>query len=1293
MRKFIPLVIAIAFLQQFAFAQTTAFIQVFKRDTAFKSIAIDTNRNIVFAGTGLPSKGLVKYDQRRWSDWNGAGVVIKNSYLRQLAILPSGNVAVASSGYVLYLGGSIPGVTDNPGNNNNFAGGIYNINSNVHINRTYFRGRPVLGQQNPLASGPPTRNILGVYVDSTGRPWCVGSYQDSVTYPLFLNYNSRYHFVPGAVGRFNGSNYSFITGPALPDPTGILLGVGNNYVDENASIGKRRTCRSITQVGTEMWVGSDGYESGGVITPGILRYSLDGSYIGKYDQNNTPVPFGTTNTTFGPWAMCKDSKGNAWIAMNGTKGIAVRDSTGVWVYVGVPPNLPAATIFRPNSIACGKKGEVYFGTNNGLLEYKGKGAFNSDTSYKVYTTANGLSTNSIFSIAVGKDQSVWMATDLGINKLVKGDLVVYNRKPNKVIFTDNDLFRTKILQYNSQDNQENIDKDTLLIAADGGKATIFKWTGATPQNMKFRFVEDPNGQNVSEFGSFSIRHQNNDSLRVLYNHPKYLDELYTVGVVNRDVHLQVIDSTQNPVKVLISVPVKFVLPPVLMIHGVWSSTSSFKKMEDYLLASASSKNYKPYSLLKIWYPTDNHPEPVASQAGYKYEIPNGIDRLIENCALNKMSAGRVDILGHSRGGIFARIYLQETFINYRKDINKLITINTPHWGAQTANLVLDKRKILLLKNINPLTIPPILVIDSSKTFGEIAKGPVLADVDDINGAVELKVNSTAISQSLNGPANINKNTTYSHALVGRYLFSQQPTTPQGLIIGNFTFGTRFLQKLISIPTIDSLMSKLFNGENNDIVVPVSSQQGGLAETYTSRFTENIAHSNKTLPYLGTQFAFGVLDAPVAQARVAELLRKNPEGGLFATDGFNAPATPLQYTLLKPNPLFLTGTSDRTTNADDVSIKIDPLLNGTTYNAGDTVFVKVFKQNTDTTLIKYSNKVTDIYSDEHFGNDTLYKFPIPLNTLGALNIEVYGFGSGKTVYDACTVFVNLPTTVSLDSIKISHPAINNLTIPLADSTNITVYGYYNDGVKRNITYQPGLTYSTLAGSVSTSSQGYVKGLILGFDELRATYLGKVDSTYLEVVAKPVYDTVSLTVLPVRFLSINASYNGANIMVNWATAFELNNHHFEIEYSKNGMDFINVGNVNATNNGSGAKYDFIHKDFVIGKNYYRIKQVDNDGTVSYSNIVISIISEKNNVILYPNPVNEVLVIDFIKAPINFKKGTIIIINSIGQIIQQQIINTTSSKAFINTSELAAGIYNIQIIGENNKQLWVERFIKNK
>ncbi len=1253
MRKIIPLLIAITLLQQSTISQTISNIQVFKRDTAFRSIVVDTNTNIVFAGTS--GKGMVKFDQRIWSNWNGIGTGFKSGNLRQIAMLASGNVTVASSGYVFFLG------SGEAGNNMNFLGGIYNFNSRISINRTYFRGRNVLGQQNPSASGPPTRNILGVYVDSTGRPWCVGSYQDSMTYPAFLNYNERYHFVPGAVGRFNGTNYSFITGPALPDPTGILLGVGNNYQSENYSIGKRRTCRSITQVGNEMWVGSDGYDqaAGNLITAGILRYNLDGTYISKYDENNTSVPFGLSNGSLGPWAMCKDSKGNVWVSMNGNKGIAVRDTGGVWTYIGVPTNLPTATIFRANSIACGKKGEVYFGTNNGLLEYKGKGAFTSDTAYKVYTTANGLSTNSIFSISVAKDQSVWMATDIGINKLIKGDLNIYTLKPSSLNnpFTDNDNFRRLIATYDSKKMQSEIDRDTLFIAADGSKATIFKWAGSDSKNLKFRIKNQTAGE---EFGSFQVRYLNptlNDSIRVQYTHPTFIDELYTVsGSTNgsRNLRLQLVDTVANPEVVVLEIPVKFVLPPVLMVHGLNSSGTTWDDVKATFLSNGLYK-YLPYQISTPSYPNK---APFASN---RNRIDGYITKLIEDCGDNRLSVGKVDIVGHSMGGILSRLYLQggPAATTYQKTIHKLITINTPHSGSPLANIATNIGNDLRWIRINP-------------------------ELLQIPGALnDLSIGETPINNLLNGP-NLNANIVPSHAIHSIDEFSTVTEVGwNALWTGADQVRNPYAQTFITLfkywltqrtscspdLPLNTCLPQIFGGPS-DLIVADRSQTAGLTG------------SNQTL-FNGLNHVNILKDATVAY-KVLDLYRVKTTNPYFSTTGFHPVMT------LVWNPTV--GTQGRVSTNDSVRI-ISPAY-GASYNRGDSAFITVRASNGVSRIFFAMGSEGIISSTTLVTPDSIFRIKIPTDVPGNVYYKVFGFDAqgAQSLTDSSYFQIGESAGVVLDSIKFSRETSNSIPeLYIGDSSIFRLNGYYSDNSIRDITNLSGVVYSNTTASISTSNFRYTKGLIVGFDELKATFLGKADTLALEVV--PVPAIIVGNPLPVRFTNITAQYNGENIQVNWATASEINNHHFEIEYSKNGIDFIKAGIVNASNNSSGDKYNFTHKNYIIGRNYYKIKQVDNDGSFSYSNIAVALVSEKNNITFYPNPVGELLVIDFMKAPNNFKKGSLIILNSLGQIIQKQEINTVGNKVFVNTTELAAGIYNIQIIGENKKQLWAEKFVKNR
>ena len=97
-----------------------------------------------------------------------------------------------------------------------------------------------------------------------------------------------------------------------------------------------------------------------------------------------------------------------------------------------------------------------------------------------------------------------------------------------------------------------------------------------------------------------------------------------------------------------------------------------------------------------------------------------------------------------------------------------------------------------------------------------------------------------------------------------------------------------------------------------------------------------------------------------------------------------------------------------------------------------------------------------------------------------------------------------------------------------------------------------------------------------------------------------------------------------LLTWETASELNNHFFEIEKSITGEDFISIGSVSG--NGTTqtiSKYSF--SDYDVGPNqmsyFYRLMQVDYDGTYSYSPIVVANRKIRTNTYLSasPNPIS--------------------------------------------------------------------------
>lgn len=98
-----------------------------------------------------------------------------------------------------------------------------------------------------------------------------------------------------------------------------------------------------------------------------------------------------------------------------------------------------------------------------------------------------------------------------------------------------------------------------------------------------------------------------------------------------------------------------------------------------------------------------------------------------------------------------------------------------------------------------------------------------------------------------------------------------------------------------------------------------------------------------------------------------------------------------------------------------------------------------------------------------------------------------------------------------------------------------------------------------------------------------------------------------VLPVDLSEFSVEHiRGVNI-ITWETLSEVDNDHFVIEYSENGIDWRDIGNVD----GSGTTthpttYTFLHEDFG-DESYYRLRQIDYDGTYDLSNVVYI----KNNV----------------------------------------------------------------------------------
>ena len=169
------------------------------------------------------------------------------------------------------------------------------------------------------------------------------------------------------------------------------------------------------------------------------------------------------------------------------------------------------------------------------------------------------------------------------------------------------------------------------------------------------------------------------------------------------------------------------------------------------------------------------------------------------------------------------------------------------------------------------------------------------------------------------------------------------------------------------------------------------------------------------------------------------------------------------------------------------------------------------------------------------------------------------------------------------------------------------------------------------------------------------------------------------LGVDLINFNAkNQDNKNTLLNWTTTAEINNGYFEIQRSGSNTDFKTIGTVK----GSGTTllahdYSFIDDFPQDGYNYYRLRQVDLNGKVSYSSIVLVRFNLKS-IAIYPNPTSGKI---YIRNNENFSKGKNIkveLLDYSGKVLYQQELKTSgvSVITFNLPSKIINGIYLIMV-----------------
>ncbi|MFT3935752.1 MAG: T9SS type A sorting domain-containing protein [Chitinophagaceae bacterium] len=182
-------------------------------------------------------------------------------------------------------------------------------------------------------------------------------------------------------------------------------------------------------------------------------------------------------------------------------------------------------------------------------------------------------------------------------------------------------------------------------------------------------------------------------------------------------------------------------------------------------------------------------------------------------------------------------------------------------------------------------------------------------------------------------------------------------------------------------------------------------------------------------------------------------------------------------------------------------------------------------------------------------------------------------------------------------------------------------------------------------------------------------------YIEVVISDFsnfFITAASSALPVTLQSFTVKAVNNTSLLQWETASELNNDHFDIERSANGVAFTKIGRVQGHGTTTIAQqYTFTDAVPLAGNNYYRLAQVDLDGKVTYSQIrLLSFNVQAGALKAFPNPAKSTLHIQLPQAAPG--QHSLQLYNLSGVQVLMQSVPAGSLQMDADISSLSAGIY---------------------
>jgi hypothetical protein len=256
----------------------------------------------------------------------------------------------------------------------------------------------------------------------------------------------------------------------------------------------------------------------------------------------------------------------------------------------------------------------------------------------------------------------------------------------------------------------------------------------------------------------------------------------------------------------------------------------------------------------------------------------------------------------------------------------------------------------------------------------------------------------------------------------------------------------------------------------------------------------------------------------------------------------------------------------------------------------------------------------------------------------------------------------------------------------------------NGVGSNIETSPTpvaqFTFDNLVGSSSTG--GTVE--IVGANFNKAYTYSNTEFDEFEVMPSGSTSQALSSALPIKLTTFTAERvpDTRASLLKWTSASEENSSHIEIERSLDGISWgESIGTVKAAGNSHTAiDYEYVDRNLPLSRGeqnifYYRLKMVDLDGSVEYSEARTVRFDEGGATMkMYPNPTADVLLVDFSAPDSETTTASLKIFDLAGKLVQKQGISVNGVTQ-VDMSNIAPALYNTTI--EHDGHLYQKQIIK--